>query len=96
MKRILFAMSFVAATVVLPGDVCSAGRRGRIFRRPLHSLTHCAPQSARRVHRYNPYDYYRALHPKYYGGFHASFLHDYGVPSGDIGLRGNGIYWTPW
>ena len=36
------------------------------------------------------------MYPKYIGGFHASQIHNIGVPPGDIGFRGNGIYWTPW
>lgn len=34
--------------------------------------------------------------PKYWGGFHASEIHNLGVPTGDRGFRGNGIYWSPW
>ncbi len=35
-------------------------------------------------------------YPKYIGGFHASHYYNIGVPPGDIGFRGNGIYWAPW
>jgi hypothetical protein len=35
-------------------------------------------------------------YPKYIGGFHASEYYNLGVPHGDIGFRGNGIYWAPW
>lgn len=35
-------------------------------------------------------------YPKYIGGFHASHYYNIGVPHGDIGFRGNGIYWAPW
>lgn len=45
---------------------------------------------------YTPADYYRDAYPKYYGGFHARYFDNYGSPSGDIGLRGNSLYWTPW
>ena len=40
---------------------------------------------------YQPRDY-----SKYYGGFHSRYFQDIGIPSGDIGTRGNGIYTTPW
>ena len=40
--------------------------------------------------------YARAVYPKYYGGFHSRQLQNIGVPTGDIGLRGNGITATPW
>lgn len=46
--------------------------------------------------RFTPQPYDRALYPKYIGGFHASQIQNAGVPPGDIGFRGNGIYWTPW
>ena len=36
------------------------------------------------------------LYPKYYGGFHYRHLDNIGIPNGDIGLRGNGIYMSPW
>ena len=35
-------------------------------------------------------------YPKFYGGFHSSHFSNLGVPSGDIGFRGNGLYWAPW
>ena len=37
-----------------------------------------------------------ANYPKYFGGFHSSHYYDLGIPNGDKGFRGNGIYWTPW
>ena len=36
------------------------------------------------------------LYPKYYGGFHYRHLDNIGIPHGDIGLRGNGLYMSPW
>ena len=44
-------------------------------------------------------DYYASPNsplPKYIGGFHSSLFYNLGVPNGDIGFRGNGIYWAPW
>ena len=35
-------------------------------------------------------------YPKYYGAFHSSHFSNLGVPTGDIGFRGNSIYWSPW
>jgi len=49
--------------------------------------------------RYVAPDYYDNLnerYPKFYGGFHSSYFHNMGLPPGDIGPRGNGIYPTPW
>jgi hypothetical protein len=33
---------------------------------------------------------------RYIGGFHYSYFENLGIPSGDIGLRGNGVNWRPW
>lgn len=33
---------------------------------------------------------------RYIGGFHRSQFDNIGLPSGDIGLRGNSLYWRPW
>lgn len=38
----------------------------------------------------------RATYPRYYHSLHARQIQNIGVPTGDIGLRGNGITWTPW
>lgn len=35
-------------------------------------------------------------YPKYYGAFHSSHYSRLGVPHGDIGFRGNNIFWSPW
>jgi len=46
-----------------------------------------------RIHRYAD-EFSR--YPKFIGGFHSSHFTNAGLPSGDIGFRSNGIYWTPW
>jgi len=46
--------------------------------------------------RPNPYDDYKQYYPKYYGSFHSRYFNDQGIPSGDVGLRGNSLYMTPW
>ena len=46
-----------------------------------------------RIHR--DADMY-SRYPKFIGGFHSSHFTNAGLPSGDIGFRSNGIYWTPW
>lgn len=32
---------------------------------------------------------------RYIGGFHQNSFNNIGIPSGDIGLRGNGLIWRP-
>ena len=46
---------------------------------------------------YEAYRYYmNERYPKFYGGFHSNYYHNMGIPAGDIGIRGNGIYPAPW
>lgn len=33
---------------------------------------------------------------RYIGGLHRTYFQNLGIPSGDIGLRGNGVIWRPW
>ena len=41
--------------------------------------------------------YGRYLYPQYYGGIHARQLQNIGIPTGDIGIRGNGgVTMFPW
>ena len=47
------------------------------------------------IHRSAPLDP-RAVYPKYQGGFHSRALQNIGVPTGDIGIRGNGFMMNPW
>jgi hypothetical protein len=38
----------------------------------------------------------REIYPQYQGGFHSRALQNIGVPTGDIGIRGNGFMMNPW
>jgi len=40
--------------------------------------------------------YGRAVYPKYYRAFHFREFENIGIPSGDIGIHGNGLTRTPW
>jgi len=45
------------------------------------------------THRYrNPSE----VDARYTGGFHQSHFHHIGIPSGDIGIRGNAYNWDTW
>ena len=57
---------------------------------PHHAHHH--PQSFYRHY----YEWANDVYPRYYGGFHYRHFDNLGVPPGDIGLRGNGIYFQPW
>lgn len=90
----IFTKWLFLAIVVLLGFAVSqteAGRRGhrnrRHFRHPYAINSFYGFPSG----FYRGYDY-----SKYYGGFHARYFQDIGIPPGDIGIRGNGIYATPW
>jgi hypothetical protein len=40
--------------------------------------------------------YAQAVYPRYEAGFHARYFQDIGIPSGDVGLRGNSMFLNPW
>ena len=74
-------------------------RRGRLLRRiyssqaPVRGYQSCSP------YRYSYPSSQRSaeeLYPKYYGAFHYRHLDNIGIPTGDIGIRGNGLYMSPW
>lgn len=101
MRSVVVVAVLFAATSALCLDTADAAGRGRIrlFARsfePANPVAFGAPTF--------PNDYgtrYRSpsveeLYPKYYGGFHYRHLDNIGIPSGDIGLRGNGLYMSPW
>jgi hypothetical protein len=36
------------------------------------------------------------VNARYIGGFHQSHFYNIGIPSGDIGIRGNAYHWRPY
>ena len=40
--------------------------------------------------------YAQAVYPRYEGAFHARYFQTIGVPSGDVGLRGDSMFLNPW
>lgn len=80
------------ATIVTIGFVpneSDAGRRWHRQRKPVKRQNFP-------THGSYKHSYYNHYYPKYIGGFNARYFDSIGVPSGDVGLRGNGIYMTPW
>jgi hypothetical protein len=65
-------------------------------------LTAASAQAEGRWRAGGPNRYYQrsayaaAVYPKYQAGFHSRHLQNIGIPSGDIGLRGNSIFLNPW
>lgn len=64
-----------------------------------------APLSAQAERRWRPgmpNKYYQrsayasAVYPRYEAGFHARYFENIGIPSGDVGLRGNSMFLNPW
>ncbi len=72
-----------------------AGRRRRMFQGQPAGQPHHGQAMAQFNERHPPLDP-REVYPKYYGGIHARQLQNIGIPTGDIGIRGNGITATPW
>ena len=92
--RVVLTM-VIAISVI--GDASAGERRfGRLFRgRPVQTAPPAAQYESYQQHRYNREElnrYYREMYPKYYGGFHARTLQNYGYAPGDIGFRGGLSY----
>lgn len=100
MTRIIAAITLLAVALGA-WEVDAAGWRGLPGRRteravPADTLFY-GPVTGPGTHAHvAPWQYYRGKYPRYFGAFHARELQNLGVPSGDIGLRGNGIFWSPW
>ena len=103
MKRILRVLPVVclAASAILMSlsARCDAQafRFGYGFGFGTPSFHHASPYG----HGYAPsypetYHYWNSNYPKYYNQFHHRNIQNLGVSPGDIGLRGNGIMFTPW
>jgi hypothetical protein len=75
--------------------VASAQPAGAIGQRRLFRRSRPAPRHTSAYPNY-PYRYLNQYYPRYHGGFHERYFQSLGVPSGDIGPRGNGMYPTPW
>jgi hypothetical protein len=90
MRTMMTIVLGVTLLAVLASPV-EAGRRRRMFQGQPHQGHTAAPFND----RHPPLDP-REVYPKYYGGIHARHLQNIGIPTGDIGIRGNGITATPW
>jgi hypothetical protein len=98
-KMTVFGLTVVLCSLVATTVEAGGWGRGRFFTRA-NSYGTATP------HTYHaPTPYYRTphhyptaeeLYPKYYGSFHYRHLDNIGIPNGDIGIRGNGIYMSPW
>src|SRR5688500_7552222 len=96
--RYSFAVLTVAVLLLLAASPCQAGGRGWVRIGPPDPTPlpgdgtdeHHAPPG------YPRYQYSKQIYPKYYYGFHARQMQNIGVPTGDVGLRGNGITTQPW
>lgn len=89
---VLISFSATTATAQIFGGRVTINRPWNPWQQPAGY-----PNTPRRAPTYDEYyQYMNSQFPKYYGGFHASYFQSIGVPPGDIGLRGNGIFATPW
>ena len=83
----LLKAAVVLVLLLVLTDCAQAGGRRPWLRRHEHAGHHAMHHA--------PIDS-REWYPKYYGGFHSRALQNLGVPTGDIGLRGNGFMMNPW
>jgi hypothetical protein len=95
-RSIRVVLTMVIALLVVGDASAGEGRLGRLFRgRAVQSAPKEAqyvPYQQQRYNREERDQYYRELYPKYYGGFHARTLQNYGYAPGDIGFRGGLSY----
>ena len=95
--RNIWVLLAVAAVLLLAANDCQAGRRGWLRNPPDPTpLVGDGQGSEHTPPGYPRYQYSKQVYPKYYYGFHARQMQNIGVPSGDVGLRGNGIMYNPW
>ena len=87
--RSSLAVLFVGCLAVCLSLACPGVSSARGWRQRF------AAGSSRPTPAQNPYAAKR-IYPQYDAGFHARHLQNIGIPSGDVGLRGNGITQNPW
>ena len=99
MKRALIALTLTTAAIGLLAVETYAD--GPLRRR----VTHGKPSPERQVkanHRQFhglPYTRYQCVEdafPRYIGAFHSRYFNDLGVSPGDVGIRSNGVTFSPW
>ena len=98
--RPLATLLIAAAIVLVATDAKAAGRRRFLARQAEQRYVERGQLERGDVetgpiHRSAPLDP-RAVYPQYQGGFHSRALQNIGVPTGDIGIRGNGFMMNPW
>lgn len=92
MRYYLYNAALTAVLIGMFGNRVQG--QSQSMRRPFqHGTRIYIQQTPNRVYRYNNY---RSNYPRYVGGFHARYFENEGLPSGDIGLRGNGTMALPW
>jgi hypothetical protein len=93
--RWLAVLVIIAAFVLIPPAAQAAGWRRLQARQPHEGWVAQQRVDAGELPHARPVDP-RAVYPKYQGGFHSRALQNIGVPTGDIGIRGNGFMMNPW
>ena len=97
MRLILAFLAALLLIVATSHDAQAAGRwrAAREARRAAQQQMH-EQQFPADVVRRPPISDPREIYPQYQGGFHSRALQNIGIPTGDIGIRGNGIMMNPW
>lgn len=93
--RTRLMLLIVTALLLTPADAQAAGRRRFLARQYDQGHVESGYADAGPLYRRVPADP-RTIYPKYQGGFHSRALQNIGVPTGDIGIRGNGFMMNPW
>lgn len=91
----LIALTLFFACGMAPDLQAGTRGRGWLQRRSFSRQATVPGYQVRTTYR-PPYRSAEELYPKYYGAFHYRHLDNIGIPTGDIGIRGNGLYMSPW
>jgi len=96
-RLVLVCLAAIAFSFATADHAQAAGRwrAAREARRAAQQQLHDQQVPAAVIRR-PPISDPREIYPQYQGGFHSRTLQNIGVPTGDIGIRGNGIMMNPW
>ena len=100
MKRALVALTLTTAAFgLLAADAHASGgpfKKWRAYGKPTWKATAKAKGHLYHAFPYSRYHSVEDAYPRYIGAFHSRYFNDLGVAPGDVGIRTNGVYMTPW
>jgi len=99
MKRAIIALTLTTAAFgLLAVDTHAAGplQKWKAFGKSSRKSSAKEKYGLFRGLPYTRYESVEDAYPRYIGAFHSRYFNDIGVAPGDVGIRTNGIFMTPW